>query len=445
MSAVYVVVGATGFLGTSICKNLADGFKERGEAYPPRIIAVARTLAVGPELSALIHRSSSIGRPLVELEVPESAGICESFLEHVLEEVCGGHVDGLFHVAGLIRHTKNAQEVAMMRAANVDVSNIVFSFVEKHQIRTVYASSSGVVGCQFLQDKLRVAHDDAPLCEASIANFPYYQQKAEVEAKWRPRALKGRAPVIFMRPSLLLGPGDDRLGSTRLVLDHLTGNIPFLPKGGMSFVDVRDAADACVSAMLNTEVVIGSALNLTAVNIPFTDFARLLEDGTHIKAARFEMPSQVATIGGRLLASVNNALGRHIDETRDPVYIEMGQRFWNVACQRALQLLEFDPREPQETIRDTARYLIREMDLRERGATFVQGCKVKTPLRISPDNVLQPTHNSLPPAKGGATRANGNHPRTVATRFTRLLIGACILFAVLYVMVSFYARPPPTL
>lgn len=52
-----------------------------------------------------------------------------------------------------------------------------------------------------------------------------------------------------MRPTLLLGPGDRRLSSCRLVADLLRGRVPLCPSGGLSFVDVRDAADAFFSAM----------------------------------------------------------------------------------------------------------------------------------------------------------------------------------------------------
>jgi hypothetical protein len=45
-----------------------------------------------------------------------------------------------------------------------------------------------------------------------------------------------------MNPSLLLGPGDDRLSSTKVILDFMARKIGAVPTGGVSFVDARDAA-----------------------------------------------------------------------------------------------------------------------------------------------------------------------------------------------------------
>lgn len=52
-----------------------------------------------------------------------------------------------------------------------------------------------------------------------------------------------------MNPSLLLGPGDDRLSSTKVVLDFMARKIHAVPNGGLNFVDVRDTARAFQSAM----------------------------------------------------------------------------------------------------------------------------------------------------------------------------------------------------
>ena len=57
------------------------------------------------------------------------------------------------------------------------------------------------------------------------------------------------AEIVCVNPSLLLGPGDRRGSSTEDVRKFLVGEIAAIPSGGLSFVDVRDAASACLSAM----------------------------------------------------------------------------------------------------------------------------------------------------------------------------------------------------
>src|SRR5215211_4728043 len=73
-----------------------------------------------------------------------------------------------------------------------------------------------------------------------------------------------------MNPSLLLGPGDERLSSTKVVLDFLARKIPTVPKGGLSFVDARDAAAAFRAAMERGEH--GGRYLLGAANWTFDKF-----------------------------------------------------------------------------------------------------------------------------------------------------------------------------
>ena len=47
---------------------------------------------------------------------------------------------------------------------------------------------------------------------------------------------------MTLNPSLLLGPGDDRLSSTRPILQFLARDIALMPAGGLNVVDARDVA-----------------------------------------------------------------------------------------------------------------------------------------------------------------------------------------------------------
>ena len=55
--------------------------------------------------------------------------------------------------------------------------------------------------------------------------------------------------MLAVNPALLLGPGDDRGSSTGDVVRFLEKKVPFIPAGGLSFVDARDAAAAMILAM----------------------------------------------------------------------------------------------------------------------------------------------------------------------------------------------------
>lgn len=74
-----------------------------------------------------------------------------------------------------------------------------------------------------------------------------------------------------MRPSLLLGPGDCRLSSCGTVLRLLQRGVPLVPSGGVSVVDVRDVAAACVVAM-HTAAAAGGTYLLSSANMPCGEY-----------------------------------------------------------------------------------------------------------------------------------------------------------------------------
>ncbi len=75
-----------------------------------------------------------------------------------------------------------------------------------------------------------------------ISRWPYYASKAYQEMAALERFQGKGLRMVIMNPSLLLGPGDDRLSSTKLILDFMARKIGAVPTGGVSFVDARDAA-----------------------------------------------------------------------------------------------------------------------------------------------------------------------------------------------------------
>ena len=60
--------------------------------------------------------------------------------------------------------------------------------------------------------------------------------------------------LVFIRPPVLLGPGDHRFRSTSNIIRMLRGRLPFLIQGGMHFIDIRDAMHAIWCAMERPDV-----------------------------------------------------------------------------------------------------------------------------------------------------------------------------------------------
>src|SRR5205809_504384 len=108
--------------------------------------------------------------------------------------------------------------------------------------------------------------------------------------------------LVIMNPSLLLGPGDDRLSSTKVVLDFMARKISAVPNGGLNFVDVRDTAQAFRAAMQKGRH--GERYLLGAVNWTFVKFFDRLERLTKVASPRLAFPSKFAIAGAQVIDSL---------------------------------------------------------------------------------------------------------------------------------------------
>jgi dihydroflavonol-4-reductase len=215
----------------------------------------------------------------------------------------------------------------------------------------VLASTSGTVAVTETGD---VAPDEEwPTPLDIVSRWPYYASKVYQERVALENFAGGGRRLVIMNPSLLLGPGDERLSSTRVVLDFLARKIPTVPKGGLSFVDARDAAAAFRAAMARGAH--GQRYLLGAANWTFDKFFGRLERITKVPAPFLSLPSKLTLAGARGISS----LYKHwkLAPPVEPAEIEMADYFWYLDPAKAQADLGFAPRDPQETLLDTVKYV----------------------------------------------------------------------------------------
>ena len=124
----YVVFGANGFLGSEICVQLVQRGWRNVDAE--RVIAVVKAdCRVNPRLENLLP--DLIIEKMVSI-TPETLDA----LHHKYERSIGG----IFHVAGRSRPTALPREVDEMLQSNVYLSDVIFQFCGRFNIRTVYAA-----------------------------------------------------------------------------------------------------------------------------------------------------------------------------------------------------------------------------------------------------------------------------------------------------------------
>ena len=150
-------------------------------------------------------------------------------------------ISEIYHLAGKVsRERKDARE---MYDVHVEGTRLLCDAAKAAGVKTiVLASTSGTIAVT--EDGEVVPDETYPVPLDIISRWPYYASKAYQEMAALERFQGKGLRLVIMNPSLLLGPGDDRLSSTKLILDFMARKIGAVPTGGVSFVDARDAAQA---------------------------------------------------------------------------------------------------------------------------------------------------------------------------------------------------------
>lgn len=320
---VTLVTGGTGFLGRHLLRELI-------EAGTPHL-RVMSTAAPGwlRDLNVEVLEGSVTRREDVEQAV---SGVAD-----------------IYHLAG--RVSRDPEDAHEMYELHVEGTRVLCDAARAAGVGTVVlGSTSGTIAVTDRGDT--IPDETWPPPVDIISRWPYYASKYYQE-RAATESFSGSGRLVIMNPSLLLGPGDDRLSSTGVVLDFMARKISATPSGGLSFVDVRDAARAFVSAMKRGRH--GERYLLGSVNYTFRNFFGRLERLTKVSAPRFTLPSKIA-VGG---AQVVDALFRKLSfpSPVEPTAVEMAEFFWYLNAGKAARELGFAPRDPAETLQDTIRYL----------------------------------------------------------------------------------------
>ena len=311
-----LVTGATGFLGSTLVPML---------------------LEAGHQVRVLLRK----GEPPAGCEAARGDVLDK---ESVFRALSG--CEGLYHLAGLV--SRDPADSRKMYDLHVTGTRNLLE-VAKGLKRIVLASSSGTIGVSRTR-RVATEEDDYPI--ETVGRWPYYLSKIYEEKVALEKARAG-LPVIVLNPSLLLGPGDTRMSSTQDIFRFLMGRIPVMPRGGISFVDVRDAAQAFVAAL--TKGNPGERYLLGAANWEFHEFFARLGRIAHRPPPMLRMPSGLKIAAAHLMEKLARERGREPDLPASDV--EMGECWFFIDSTKSERLLGFRPRDPVETLADTVGYV----------------------------------------------------------------------------------------
>jgi dihydroflavonol-4-reductase len=320
-----LVTGGTGFLGAHLVRQLV----EAGERNV-RVLATTNPAWLG------------------ELGVETATGSVTNKAD-VVRALDG--VESVYHLAGRVARGGREDSHAMYEL-HVEGTRALCEAATGAGVKTiVLASSSGTIAVT--DDRTALPNESWPPPLDIIARWPYYASKYYQERVALEHFSGAERRLVIVNPSLLLGPGDERLSSTKVVLDFLARKIMAVPGGGLSFVDARDAASALRAAMARGRH--GERYLLGSVNWTFDKFFGRLERLTKVAAPRFSLPSRIAVPGARALHTLYSQW--KLAPPVEPAEVEMAEYFWYFDSSKAARELGFAPREAAETLQDTVTYV----------------------------------------------------------------------------------------
>lgn len=320
-----LITGGTGFLGTHIVRQLIDAGEKNLRVMASSVPEWMTDAGVEPAIGSVTKR----------------------------DDVATGvrNASAIFHLAGKV--SRDNEDAAAMNKVHVEGTRILCDAAKEAGVKTLLlASSSGTIA---VSEDEQIFDETFPQPVDVFSRWAYYASKYYQERAALESFDGDGRKLVILNPSLLLGPEDGRLSSTKPVLDFLAGKIPYTPSGGLNFVDARDAAAAFISAFEKGKHQ--EKYLLGAANMTFSQFFGRLERLSGVSAPMLKVPKKLAMAGSTMIESVFKSWGKASPVASKEV--EQAEYFWYFDSSKAEEVLGFAPRDPQETLQDTIDYLQR--------------------------------------------------------------------------------------
>jgi nucleoside-diphosphate-sugar epimerase len=315
-----LITGATGFLG----KHLVEQLKTEGDSIRLRLLCRALSPWEQDSAAEVIHGDITN----------------REHMEHAAEGVTE-----IYHLAGVV--SRNPQDQELLYQTHIEGTRNVCEAALKHRVeKVVVVSSSGTIA---VSTAPAVHDENSGYKNEVVGEWPYYLSKIFAEKLALDYHARHGLNVVIVNPSLLLGVGDDRNSSTRDVALFLKGEIKVIPKGGLNFVDVRDAAQGLSLAMRSGRP--GERYLMGNVNWTFRQLIEKVAEISGKSAPTMEPSFEVALWGARALRLIYPLLGKKVD--LDEASVKMSACYWYCDSTKARTELGFQTRDPEETLNET--------------------------------------------------------------------------------------------
>ena len=328
-NTMYLVTGAAGFLGGTICRQLV----ERGEKVRAFVLPNDKAMKFVPK----------------EAEIVEG-DLCDMESLQRFFTVPEGTETIVLHIASIV--TVNPDYNQKVMDVNVGGTQNIINLCLEHKEckKLVYCSSTGAIPELPKGQKIKeITHFDTEKVVGCYSQSKALATQAVLDAV-QERGLH----ACVVHPSGILGPEDFAVGeTTRTVIDIINGEMPMGIAGSFNLCDVRDLAQGTILAADKGKD--GNCYILGNKEVSFKAFSKLLMEESGCKPIRCFLPIKVANFLADMLEKQAKKKGTKPLMTTFSVYnLARNNEF---DCTKAQRELGYKTRSYKETIRDEVKWL----------------------------------------------------------------------------------------
>ena len=325
----YLVTGAAGFLGGTICRQLI----ERGEDVRAFVLPGDPAMKYVPQEAEI-----------VEGDLTDMASLEKLF---AVEE---GTATIVLHIASIV--TVNPDYSSKVMEVNVDGTKNIIRLCLSHPEckKLVYCSSTGAIPeaamGKAIKEVRRFDPDEVVGC--------YSRSKAMASQAVLDAVHEQGLNACIVHPSGIMGPEDYAIGETTgTLIKIIKGQMPAGIDGSFNLCDVRDLAAGTIAAADKGKA--GECYILANEPVSFRDFSRMVSDEAGCKKVGMFLPIWAANMMGGMMEKQAKKKGTKPMMTRFSVYnLARNNKFDST---KAVRELGYSTRSYRETIHDEIQWL----------------------------------------------------------------------------------------
>lgn len=328
MKKIYIITGASGFLGNNIVRKLIEDKDNEVRAL----------VLPGDKINSL----NGLGCKIYRGDVTKKESLNPIFETSENAELYIIHCAAIVYIKSKynpkvydvnVNGTKNVIEKVLEKNAKLVYVSSVHAITEKPNNETITEISKfnpKEVEGQYAKTK------------AEIADYVLNMVKEE------------KLNACIVHPSGIIGPNDfGNSHLTQLIIDFANGRLKACVKGGYDFVDVRDVADGIINACYKGQP--GECYILSNRYVEIRELLDMVSEVSNTKMIRFILPMWLAKLTAPLSELYYAVLKQPPLYTKYSLYtLNSNSNFSN---EKAKQELGYKNRELKETIRDTITWL----------------------------------------------------------------------------------------